>query len=40
MTTPGPLRAAAYQRISEVLRAGDEHGVTNQRTDQQRRVSI
>jgi site-specific DNA recombinase len=33
---PEPLRAAAYQRISEVLRAGDEHGVTNQRTDQQR----
>jgi DNA invertase Pin-like site-specific DNA recombinase len=36
VTTPEPLRAAAYQRISEVLRAGDEHGVTNQRTDQQR----
>jgi DNA invertase Pin-like site-specific DNA recombinase len=31
-----PVRAAAYQRISEIQRAGDEHGVTNQRTDQQR----
>jgi DNA invertase Pin-like site-specific DNA recombinase len=31
-----PLRAAAYQRISEILRAGDEHGVRNQLADQER----
>lgn len=28
-------RAAAYQRISEIKRAGDDHGVSNQRSDQQ-----
>ena len=31
-----PVRAAAYQRISEIMTAGDEHGVNNQRADQQR----
>lgn len=37
MTTDGnPVRAAAYQRISEVLRAGDSHGVDNQLADQER----
>lgn len=35
-TNGKPLRAAAYQRISEVLRDGDEHGVRNQLADQRR----
>ena len=37
MSTEGnPVRAAAYQRISEIQRAGDEHGVLNQLADQER----
>ena len=41
VTTEGnPVRAAAYQRISEINRAGDEHGVLNQLADQQRMAEM
>lgn len=36
MTEQGKPRAAAYQRISEIAWAGDDHGVRNQLSDQRK----